>query len=98
MNKLFCILDQAIGTAAGAASLQPAVVDEWEAALGWGRHTAGILQHHDAVTGTGGSACDLVRAQTALFPFSIIIKTGSGETCRENSVKRCASCRSSTRC
>jgi hypothetical protein len=78
MNKLFCILDQAIGTAAGAASLQPAVVDEWEAALGWGRHTAGILQHHDAVTGTGGSACDLVRAQTALFPFSIIYQDRLG--------------------
>ena len=34
-------------------------VDKWEAALGWGRHTQGIMQHHDAITGTGGSACDV---------------------------------------
>lgn len=33
--------------------------DKWEAALGWGRHTQGIMQHHDAITGTGGSACDV---------------------------------------
>ena len=30
----------------------------WETALGWGRHSQGILQHHDAITGTGGSSCD----------------------------------------
>jgi hypothetical protein len=32
---------------------------EWEVALGWGRHTSAILQHHDAVTGTGGGACNI---------------------------------------
>ena len=37
----------------------PAALGEWEAALGWGRHTQGILQHHDAITGTGGGACDV---------------------------------------
>ena len=31
-----------------------ASVDSWERALGWGRHTQAILQHHDAITGTGG--------------------------------------------
>ena len=36
----------------------PAMLEKWEAALGWGRHTQGILQHHDAITGTGGGACD----------------------------------------
>ena len=30
----------------------------WEAALAWGRHTSAILQHHDAVTGTGGGSCN----------------------------------------
>ena len=34
------------------------LVLQWEAALGWGRHTQAILQHHDAITGTGGAACD----------------------------------------
>lgn len=34
-------------------------VSRWEAALGWGRHTAAILQHHDAITGTGGPACNV---------------------------------------
>ena len=33
-------------------------VQRWEAALGWGRHTQGIMQHHDALTGTGGATCD----------------------------------------
>ena len=37
---------------------EKALVTKWEEALGWGRHTQGILQHHDAITGTGGGACD----------------------------------------
>ena len=46
-------------------------VHGWEAALAWGRHTSGILQHHDAVTGTGGAACNaeyhaMLRNATAL--------------------------------
>ena len=41
----------------------PPAMHGWEAALGWGRHTAGILQHHDAITGTGGPACNVEYVQ-----------------------------------
>jgi hypothetical protein len=42
----------------GGGSGSEGVEEAWEAALGWGRHTQGIMQHHDAITGTGGGACD----------------------------------------
>ena len=44
---------------ATSAGVSDATVAQWELALGWGRHTSGIMQHHDALTGTGGSSCDL---------------------------------------
>ena len=31
--------------------------EEWEAALGWGRHTQGILQHHGECLQTGRRVC-----------------------------------------
>ena len=43
---------------AAATVRDEGAVATWEAALGWGRHTVAILQHHDAVTGTGGDACN----------------------------------------
>lgn len=42
----------------GGGGVSETVGEAWEAALGWGRHTQGIMQHHDAITGTGGGACD----------------------------------------
>jgi hypothetical protein len=60
------------------------VVAEWEIALGWGRHTAAILQHHDAVTGTGGSACNIECVESlfvCLFVCLFVIVGTGGSAC-----------------
>ena len=57
LRKLDAVLRHAeILSLLATSKAAPAVLEKWEEALGWGRHTQGILQHHDAITGTGGGA------------------------------------------
>ena len=59
LRKLDPVLRHAEMLCVLATGLVPSsVLDAWEAALGWGRHTQSIMTHHDAITGTGGGACN----------------------------------------